>query len=193
MEEKTAKIKVVNINDRYITKTIQFKIDAIKSTILEVNYIIVATNDTFSSPPIKIDLERQDICSFLLYHLYKMQKYIECIDSEVFTGEYIQCEGIIPDVNTIIFEDEFKTDDMGRSLIEFSYVMKEINTIDIPIEIMPVFLDTFIQILKDKDIIIEEESDESEGESDGDKGDGENNEPSGEEKTDGTEHNSIDN
>lgn len=187
MEEKTAKIKVVNINDRYITKTIQFKIDAIKGTILEVNYIIVAINDTFSSPPIKIDLERQDICLFLLYNLYKMQKYIECINSGVFTGEYIQCEGIIPDVSMLIFEDECKTDDMGRHLIEFSYVMKEINTIDIPVEIMPVFLDTFIQIIKDKDIIIEEESDGS----DGDKGDdGLNKEPR-EGEQDGSESNNT--
>lgn len=163
MDEKTAKLKVVNINDRYITKTIQFKIDPLNTSILEVNYIIVAVNGNFSSQPIRINLEDDN------YHMMALLNFTKKHVLEPGMIGIIQIPLKNCNASMMQFEDSTGVDDTGRELIEFSYLVSPdgikdsnqmLTSIEIPVEIVPAFISTFVQILVDKDIIEEKPEEE---------------------------------
>lgn len=169
MAEESAKIKQVIINNRHTNYIINFKIDIASTTILEFNYNIAAVNGEFSSPSIKIDMGKENLIGYLISQLrYVLNQVNDILDNKItlsdFDTVYISPDNLISGANVIIFSTNNETDDMNRGVIEFMYVDSlstgELYTIYIPIDIMPTFLNTFIKILLDKDIITEEATEE---------------------------------
>lgn len=156
MDEKTARIRVVNINDRYVTKIIQFKIDVLNTDILEVNYNIVAVNGNFSSPPICINLKDDNLYIIALLN-YTKNNMLNLEDIGMVQIPLKDCNAVMMQL-----ESYTQPDDMGRKLIEFSYLLDgTLSSVTIPEEILPIFISTFVEILIDKDIIEDEPEVES--------------------------------
>lgn len=150
MEEKTAKIKIINVDYMHTQITFQFKIDKLSTDILELNYNIHAVNGDFSSIPIKISLEGDK--TKLLGNLRLALKTYHTISEDVCFRIDIDSFGGV-NCDFMLFEESGKVDESGRSLIEFSYIIEgNMDKIDIPYEIFPTFLETFIKIVEDKNI-----------------------------------------
>ena len=159
MDEKTAKIKAIPIDERYTQTVLQFKIDTINTGILELSYILHAVNGDFSSVPICISLEggKTRLLGCLRYTMHEFNNinrednYFR-IDIDSFGST--NCD-------IMWFEESDKIDTLGRKLVEFSFMVNgNMDKVMIPIEIFPMFLDTFIKIVEDKDIVEEVKTEE---------------------------------
>lgn len=143
-DEKTIKSKDINIDFRNISTILRFSIDKFNKDVLVFNYIINALNDSFTSIPIKIDLDKNNdnIIGLLNYLKRNCTNYFSNI--------------IIPlnDTDKLIFMHTDELDDTGRRIVSISYIKSDNSDyIIIPVDILPIFIDTFITILDDKDIV----------------------------------------
>lgn len=150
MEEKTAKIKTISIDNKYTQTVIQFKIDETSKDILELNYIIHAVNGDFSSIPIKILLEGDKVR--LLGNLrWALKTYSKDESSSYFRVD-IDSFGST-NCDFMLFEETSTKDDSNRRLIEFSFMVNgNMDKVYIPYEIFSTFLKLFIKIVEEKDI-----------------------------------------
>lgn len=156
LNEDTSKRSYIRIDNRHVYTDIIFQMDSIKKDKLEMFYKLVAVNGEFTSQSLIIDITdnttllENNLLSTKFFVNKEWEEYIWRIESE--------CINAL----SIIIDKDVKNDDMGRECISFGYLLDN-NTIEITIPkvIYPTFIDKLVDILRKKDIIDENSTDDN--------------------------------